>query len=149
MVPALEPSLLHPVSSAGQGVDDPALGDRMLAAGHHSLEFIAQSGEVGDAAFDFGQVPGGELVGIAAGMVGMLGQTQQGPDGVDGKAEIAAPADEPQAPDMTVIVLPIAGGGAARLGQQADLLVITDGFHGDARAFAQQTDGNAGSCHGP
>jgi hypothetical protein len=89
---------------------------------------------------------------IQVGGVGsqQLGDVAQGPavvaegddlaDLTQGEADPLGGADEPEPSERRLVIGPVAGGGAGRWGQDADLLVVADGLGGDPCLLGQLTD---------
>ncbi|BAE49814.1 hypothetical protein amb1010 [Paramagnetospirillum magneticum AMB-1] len=81
------------------------MGDHLSAAILHLPQFVAQKGEVGNFAFHLVKMEENHLIGTFARGIGSFGQSQQGTDGIDGKAQIAAPANEAEPLKMVVLIL--------------------------------------------
>src|SRR5690606_2393621 len=68
------------------------------------------------------------------------GEREELADGVEAEAELAAAADEVEAPDVLGGVEAVAGGAAGRRREEADALVVADGLGADAGGLTERAD---------
>ena len=93
--------------------------------------------KVSDLFFNISQVMLCPRLDFSTGLRTAINQTEKSTDFLDAEAELSPTQDEPQAPHMAVVIDAVAVGGARRLGQKANLLVVADGFQIAAGAVGQ------------
>jgi hypothetical protein len=74
---------------SGQGFDDAALADRRFAATRQALQFRFEPLQIGDALPHFDQMHLYQAIDIAAGMLGLIRQLDQGANLIEGETEFA------------------------------------------------------------
>src|SRR5690606_25858382 len=87
-----------------------------------------------------GNVAGGDVLHLGTGSRPVLPQAEQRRGLFDRKAQRARPLDEAQHMDLVGPVDAVIAVGAARRGDEADLLVIADHLGRDARTFGSLSD---------
>lgn len=80
----------------------------------------------GDASLNRRKLAFGDPVDLRAGLVGFVGQRQQGADVVDLEPQLPRVANEGEPPRRSAVVKASVARGAGRLLQQSDLLVEPD-----------------------
>lgn len=81
-----------------------------------------------DAIVQFSEVPLGDGQHVIARPLVAFAQRKDLADLVERELELLGSADERQPLDVGVVVRAVAPGGAGRLGQQPDALVVANGF---------------------
>src|SRR5262249_2827823 len=102
-----------------------------------------------DFHFDGGDLGGGPFLNIGAGPVRGDAQGDQLTDLLEGEAQFLRPADETQASQRILAVLPIARGLSIRGCQQSLPLVETDRFHSDPRQASYLSNAESSHSHTP
>lgn len=121
--------------------DYPAVaGEAAATAADDARKFVAQQAELDDLLLDLRQMGGRDAVSLAAVAVGMVGEVEQRTDLFDRKAEVARMADEAQPRTVLGAIAAIVGIGPCRSGEEADPLVIADGFDVGAGGTRQLAD---------
>jgi hypothetical protein len=80
-------------------------------------------------------------VNLPAGVLGLVLQGEQGPDGLDLEAQLARVADEDEAADVALTITATVAFGSRQGWQEADLLIVTDCRDLEAGAPGNLADG--------
>lgn len=131
----------HSVVAAPQGAKDrtaTACGAGTLA--DHTLQFIGHSREFFHSPLYFRQVAASHRIDFVARQVGVVVQTQQAAYLVEAKTQFPTAADELKPVDIRCPVSAIAGAGPQWRRNEANALVVTDGFEVAAAQSGCLTD---------
>ena len=111
-------------------LDNAALGDRALPAlVDQLLQLPTQDIEIGDLAFDIGQVLARDRIHRRARAVLLVAEIEKRSDLIDRKAKIACPANEAEPVEVLGTVGSIVAGRSCGRREQSDTLVIADCLH--------------------
>jgi hypothetical protein len=99
--------------------------------------------ELGDAGVELGGTALEQVGDVGAGCLSVVAEGDDLADLAQGEADRLGGADEPEPAQGRRVIGPVAGGGAGRWGQDADLLVVADGLGRDAGLLGQFTDPHA------
>ena len=90
------------------------------ATGNGSFQFTRDAAQLTHPLLDVGEVMAGQLIDVAAGQCGIVGQRQETADLLQAEAELAPARDEPESVHLLRQVIAVATAGARRTRQQAD-----------------------------
>jgi GrpB-like predicted nucleotidyltransferase (UPF0157 family) len=108
-------------------------------------QLAAELLELPDAHLQVGGVALEQLGDMRAGGLPVVAEGDDLADLAQGEADRLGGADEAEAPQRSLVVGAVAGGGAGRWGQDADLLVVADRLGGNARLLGQLPDTHVAS----
>ncbi len=133
--------LVQAFAMIGEDLDDAALCNPIVRALlRHALHFGAQSDQSRDLVVDALKVFASDRVGLLAGAIRIVRESQELSDSLDLESKIAGMADEAQAPHRFVIVgAPIAVGSRCRR-KQAHALVVADRRNLHSCPVSKRTD---------
>ena len=111
------------MSMIGERFDDRAVASLHAPRTHgsNSRQLALQRTQPGDLVAHVVEMTHRNRMGLVASDLGRIGQPQQGPNSVDGKAQITGVLDEGQPLDMLAAIAALVAVGALRRRQQADL----------------------------
>ena len=104
--------------------------------------------KIGNARAHVAKMDGGEIASLGATFVPACGEVEQCANLLDRETQFARSADEAKSCDISAVIGPVAA-LPERHGQQADPLVIADGFDVHPGALGQLADGNGRRLHRP
>jgi hypothetical protein len=91
-------------------------------------QLISQGNEVRDFATNLFQVQVGDAIYLGTGLSSVVGQVQQSAHLIEGKAKVPCTPNKAQPFEVRAGIGAIVSGGARRLRQEADALVVTNRF---------------------
>lgn len=112
----------------GENAHDSALSDLATTTGFdHAVEFALEGFELANPRLDIVAVATRNLIRIGAGLIRMIGQTQEFADGFELETERSRMSDKGQSLEMCSGIAPLVASSAGGRRQKACLLVITNG----------------------
>jgi hypothetical protein len=125
-----------------KNLDHVAISDpTTLALPDHSSQLGLQGLQALDTPLNFNQLCTGNGIGGFARLIGLIGEAQQIPDGIQGKPQLSGMTDEYQSFDMGGFINPLIPRRAIRRWQHPDLLIVSDRLGLAPGRLGDPTDG--------
>lgn len=106
----------------------------------HTLQLLFQALQTRNSVTDTVQMTHGNMVGLVARLLGMIGQAQKFTDIIKGKAKLPAVPDKAQTIEMNRAVDPLIPVRSGRDRHNTDLFIIPDGWHLAATSAGQMAN---------